>query len=74
MRWASVSTKTIAANGGSLLPAHYLEPSKTQAAREVLVSLGQLKRAQRRLHAAQRAYDKVKDLPDGRVQLRENLK
>ena len=70
MRWAMVSTKTIA-NGGSLLPSHYLGPSKTQAAREVMVSLGQLKRAQKRLHQAQREYGKVKDLLDGRVSVQE---
>jgi len=72
MRWAIVSTKAIVANGYSLVPEHYLGPSKVQAAREVMVSLGQLKRAQKRLQAARRAHDQVKDLPDGQVKVQED--
>lgn len=71
MRWASVSTTAIKANGHDLLPERYLGPSKPQAAREVMTALGQLKRAQKRLHEAQRAYDQVKDLADGQVNVRE---
>ena len=40
-------------------------------AREVAVSSAQLKRAQKRLQAARRAHDQVKDLPDGQVNILE---